>query len=170
MGDFLVGDHVDVNGRHAIVRFVGTTEFQEGEWVGVEMDMPTGKNNGTVQGVQYFECRDRYGMFVRPFVPRLIDRPVAAPPRRPRPAIQAPRPESRNTPAAGSRPDSRAASATPGITATQKRLSVSSSPVPTAQKGRSMTLRVCISNKEDNGERMNADEGDTTRARLAPPP
>jgi dynactin 1 len=115
MGDFLVGDHVDVNGRHAIVRYVGTTQFQEGEWVGVEMDMPVGKNNGTVQGVQYFECRERYGMFVRPFVPRLIDRP--APPARPRP-----RPES----------------------AAQKRLSVSNTnPTPVAQKGRSMTLRAC---------------------------
>lgn len=76
MTDYLVGDVVDVNGQHAVVRFVGLTDFQEGDWIGVELlDMPTGKNNGTVQGVQYFSCRDRYGMFVRPVVPRLIDRP-----------------------------------------------------------------------------------------------
>lgn len=94
MSDFLVGDHVDVTGLRAIVRYVGETHFMEGDWVGVELlDGPAGKNNGTVRDVQYFTCRDQYGMFVRPTVPRLIDRPAqkraAAPARQP-----APRPPS----------------------------------------------------------------------------
>lgn len=29
------------------------------------MDTPTGKNDGTVQGVQYFTCRPKHGIFVR---------------------------------------------------------------------------------------------------------
>ena len=29
------------------------------------MDTPTGKNDGTVQGIQYFTCRPKHGIFVR---------------------------------------------------------------------------------------------------------
>jgi len=123
MGEFQVNDTVDVNGQLAIVRFVGETQFQEGEWVGIELDMPTGKNNGTVQGIQYFSCGDRYGMFVRPVVPRLVQRAPA-----PVPAKRAGRPESQVGGAQGA--------GTGG-----KRLSVPP-PAPLAQKGRSMTLRV----------------------------
>lgn len=49
----------------ATVRFVGTTQFAAGTWVGVELDSPIGKNNGSVQGVVYFSCRMNYGLFLR---------------------------------------------------------------------------------------------------------
>jgi kinesin family protein 13 len=29
------------------------------------LDAPTGKNDGTVQGIQYFTCRPKHGIFVR---------------------------------------------------------------------------------------------------------
>ena len=29
------------------------------------MDTPTGKNDGTVQNIQYFVCRNKHGIFVR---------------------------------------------------------------------------------------------------------
>lgn len=49
------------------MRFVG--EVQEipgvGAWVGVELDEPTGKNDGSVKGTKYFDCKDKYGVFVR---------------------------------------------------------------------------------------------------------
>jgi dynactin complex subunit len=77
MTDWRVGDHVDVNGIAAIIRFIGSTEFSDGIWVGVELDTPNGKNDGTVQGVQYFVCPHLRGMFVRTSVPRLIERPSA---------------------------------------------------------------------------------------------
>jgi Ca2+-binding EF-hand superfamily protein/diadenosine tetraphosphatase ApaH/serine/threonine PP2A family protein phosphatase len=44
----------------------GPVDFDDGEWVGVELDKPTGKHNGTVQGKKYFECKAMHGMFVRP--------------------------------------------------------------------------------------------------------
>lgn len=48
------------------VAFYGTTQFADGNWVGVVLDEPKGKNNGTVKDVQYFTCEENYGIFVRP--------------------------------------------------------------------------------------------------------
>ncbi|CAL1542431.1 unnamed protein product [Lymnaea stagnalis] len=48
------------------VRFVGSVQFANGVWVGVELDQPEGKNDGAVKGIRYFQCRPRHGVFVRP--------------------------------------------------------------------------------------------------------
>lgn len=48
------------------VRFSGETQFAAGTWVGVELDAPEGKNDGTVQEVRYFECAPQHGLFTRP--------------------------------------------------------------------------------------------------------
>ena len=54
LAKFSVGDHVlvqrdDKQLQHGIVRFCGYTKFCEGViWVGVELDSPKGKNDGTV--------------------------------------------------------------------------------------------------------------------------
>ncbi|XP_044257426.1 kinesin-like protein KIF13A isoform X2 [Tribolium madens] len=48
-----------------VVAYIGGTEFASGTWIGVELDAPKGKNDGSVQGVRYFSCRPKYGMFVR---------------------------------------------------------------------------------------------------------
>lgn len=65
---FSSGQKVELNdGRIAVIRFVGPTSFQtEGQWVGVELEEATGKNDGSVKGERYFECRQGYGMFLRP--------------------------------------------------------------------------------------------------------
>jgi dynactin 1 len=56
------------DGRRATVRFCGITHFADGEWIGLELDEATGKNDGSVQGERYFDCEPGYGMFVRPTV------------------------------------------------------------------------------------------------------
>lgn len=68
MASFSIGDRVNLKNESGTVRYFGATSFAPGTWVGVELDNPNGKNNGTVQGTTYFECRQEgnYGVFVRP--------------------------------------------------------------------------------------------------------
>ncbi|KAF9933302.1 CAP-GLY domain-containing linker protein 1 [Linnemannia zychae] len=61
-----LGDRVAVEsmGLTGYLRFVGPTQFKTGIWAGIELDTPTGKNDGTVAGVTYFNCRENCGIFV----------------------------------------------------------------------------------------------------------
>eukprot|EP01059_Diplonema_ambulator_P036241 TRINITY_DN8970_c0_g1_i1.p1 TRINITY_DN8970_c0_g1~~TRINITY_DN8970_c0_g1_i1.p1 ORF type:complete len:262 (+),score=72.19 TRINITY_DN8970_c0_g1_i1:55-840(+) len=53
--------------RKGTVRYVGKIpELKAGYWVGVEFDEPVGKNDGSVKGKRYFECRPNYGGFTTP--------------------------------------------------------------------------------------------------------
>uniref|UniRef100_A0A8C9WCL8 Kinesin family member 13A n=1 Tax=Scleropages formosus TaxID=113540 RepID=A0A8C9WCL8_SCLFO len=60
------GEAVWVGKKSGTVHYVGGVEFAPGIWVGVELDLPVGKHNGTVQGRVYFRCPPGRGIFVKP--------------------------------------------------------------------------------------------------------
>ncbi|CAH8821841.1 unnamed protein product [Trichobilharzia szidati] len=72
-----VGCRVKIASRSVLgtVAFVGITQFSPGKWVGIILDEPKGKNNGTVQGKRYFTCEENFGIFVRPSQLTLLDGP-----------------------------------------------------------------------------------------------
>lgn len=66
-GDLVVGERVWVNGvKPGVVQYLGETQFAPGQWAGVVLDEPVGKNDGAVGGVRYFECPALQGIFTRP--------------------------------------------------------------------------------------------------------
>ncbi|XP_055012235.1 dynactin subunit 1-like isoform X4 [Boleophthalmus pectinirostris] len=62
-----IGSIVEVTGKgqRGTVAYIGATLFATGKWVGVILDEPKGKNDGTVQGKRYFTCEENHGIFVR---------------------------------------------------------------------------------------------------------
>lgn len=133
MPDFKLGQTVQLNdGRKAIVRFVGTTSFSVGEWIGVELEDKTGKNDGSVKGERYFDCPPGYGMFVKPMAVTIVAQPVA-----PKPPVRKPSRPTSFAPASG-----RTSSA--GDSALNRRKSLNApSPSPVPRVGRpSSVLRV----------------------------
>ncbi|KAM9379445.1 centrosome-associated protein 350 [Phaethornis superciliosus] len=63
--NFNVGDRVLVNKiQPGTLRFKGLTQFAKGFWAGVELDKPEGTNNGTYDGIKYFDCKEKHGIFV----------------------------------------------------------------------------------------------------------
>ncbi|KAI4884685.1 hypothetical protein NFI96_020385, partial [Prochilodus magdalenae] len=62
-----VDEYVTVgSNKNGTVRYIGPTDFADGVWVGVELDVPAGKNDGSVGGRYYFQCNPGYGVLVRP--------------------------------------------------------------------------------------------------------
>ncbi|XP_009949368.1 PREDICTED: centrosome-associated protein 350, partial [Leptosomus discolor] len=65
--NFSVGDRVLVSKvQPGTLRFKGLTNFAKGFWAGVELDKPEGNNNGTYDGVKYFDCKEKHGIFAPP--------------------------------------------------------------------------------------------------------
>lgn len=72
-----IGQAVDIKGRDEItigvIRFIGPADFPSSSnssfgsiWIGVELQKPIGKNNGSINGITYFTCPENHGLFVRP--------------------------------------------------------------------------------------------------------
>ena len=56
--------------RRGSIAFVGPVQELPGlpgaPWIGIALDEPTGKNDGSIQNVKYFHCGTNMGIFVRP--------------------------------------------------------------------------------------------------------
>ncbi|KAL3918863.1 MAG: hypothetical protein SGPRY_005843, partial [Prymnesium sp.] len=52
-------------GDTGTTRYVGPICGREGLWIGVELDTTIGMNDGTSNGVRYFECEPNRGLFTR---------------------------------------------------------------------------------------------------------
>lgn len=84
LSDFQIGQTVEFSkGVKATVQFVGNTHFSPGDWIGIELEDASGKNDGSVQGQRYFDCPSGHGMFTRPSVLKIIDESTPKPPVRP---------------------------------------------------------------------------------------
>lgn len=72
---FRVGERIFVDGvKPGTIQFIGETKFGPGDWAGVALEEPLGRNDGSVAGVKYFKCRPYYGVFSRLF--RLTRGPI----------------------------------------------------------------------------------------------
>ncbi|KAJ1354710.1 hypothetical protein KIN20_011714 [Parelaphostrongylus tenuis] len=59
-----IGSFVSVSGvGKGILRYVGEIHGKDGLYCGIELDSPTGRHNGTYQGVVYFTCPPLHGIF-----------------------------------------------------------------------------------------------------------
>ncbi|XP_058802610.1 dynactin subunit 1-like isoform X2 [Phymastichus coffea] len=62
-----IGQRVEIMGKdcQGVIAYIGHPQFAAGKWIGVVLDEPKGKNNGTIKGQIYFKCAENHGMFVR---------------------------------------------------------------------------------------------------------
>ncbi|XP_065886391.1 uncharacterized protein [Dysidea avara] len=51
--------------KRGTLRYYGVPEFADGHWCGIELDGPTGKNDGCLFGIHYFQCEENHGVFVQ---------------------------------------------------------------------------------------------------------
>lgn len=74
---FIIGQRIYVNGvKPGVIQFIGETKFAPGEWAGIVLDDLSGKNDGSVGGVRYFQCQPKKGVFSR--LTRLTRQPLDA--------------------------------------------------------------------------------------------
>ncbi|XP_066572113.1 kinesin-like protein KIF13A isoform X1 [Amia ocellicauda] len=62
----VLGEHVCFGSKTGTIHYVGAVDFAEGIWVGVELDLPAGKHDGSIHGREYFRCTPGHGVFVKP--------------------------------------------------------------------------------------------------------
>nr|XP_022907890.1 dynactin subunit 1 isoform X2 [Onthophagus taurus] len=72
---YKIGQRVELIGKdvQGSIAYFGQTQFATGRWIGLILDEPKGKNNGTIRNHTYFQCEENYGVFVRPSQVILLD-------------------------------------------------------------------------------------------------
>ena len=69
-GGWRLGQRCEGGGGYGLgtIRYVGTMtggDHSGQAWVGIELDSPCGKHDGTVHGTRYFSCRPRCGLLIK---------------------------------------------------------------------------------------------------------
>lgn len=130
MSGYQVGQIIQLaDGQLATIRYVGQTGFAAGDWIGVELEGPKGKNDGSVKGERYFDCEMNKGMFLRETAIAAIIEQAPAP-KAAAPAKKAARPSSVVSSGLGRR------GSTVPDTSVNKRMSMNAaSPSPAARPG-----------------------------------
>ncbi|KAF2077840.1 hypothetical protein CYY_000885 [Polysphondylium violaceum] len=152
-----VGSRASITGKPELglgmVKYVGMTKFAAGRWVGIELDKPAGKNDGTVQGERYFDCKPSHGIFVKTNMVTLesgdggeADDMLMPPPATPAPSgIKQPASSSIRPPSStGIRPPSSLGKGRPSLaptTSTPTPTSTSNTSPPTTATGSSSGIR-----------------------------
>lgn len=113
MTEYKLGQTVETSdGRNGTIRYIGSISAAQGQFIGLELSEPNGKNDGSVRGERYFTCKPEHGLFIRPnSIIQIISQPAPAPaPAKPKP--QPPRPSLRPTGLGGlAKPPPRASAA-----------------------------------------------------------
>lgn len=60
-----VGDVVNYGSKRGKIVYIGEVHYTRGIMIGMIMDDPVGKNDGSVKGQRYFKCSPGYGLMVR---------------------------------------------------------------------------------------------------------
>ncbi|KAJ5078419.1 ras guanine nucleotide exchange factor i-related [Anaeramoeba ignava] len=60
-----IGGKYKFSQEFCTVKFEGETHFAPGLWVGIELFEPNGKSDGTIDGIKYFDCKPKHGIFIR---------------------------------------------------------------------------------------------------------
>ena len=72
---FIIGERVNVDGiKPGRIQYIGETKFGPGDWAGVFLDEPLGKNDGCVGKTRYFTCQPKHGVFSKLY--RLTRQPI----------------------------------------------------------------------------------------------
>ncbi|CAK4765064.1 unnamed protein product [Aphanomyces euteiches] len=63
-----IGDRVCISEKELFgtVQYIGDVAGFAGPWVGIQLDVAHGKNDGSIKGHYYFRCKPQHGVFVRP--------------------------------------------------------------------------------------------------------
>ncbi|PVI07224.1 hypothetical protein DM02DRAFT_609198 [Periconia macrospinosa] len=113
--EFEVGDFVrTANNRQGTVRYIGGVTGKPDIWVGLELDGPEGKNDGSVQGERYFDCAPLHGIFTKYSDITQLIQSASAP-------VPSPSPAPRKPPSRlGAKPPAKAPATRPSSTTTTR--------------------------------------------------
>ncbi|KAJ4339424.1 hypothetical protein N0V95_007778 [Ascochyta clinopodiicola] len=107
MLQFRVGQKIETNThRTGLVKYVGPIHVADGAWLGIDLQEPTGKNDGSIRDERYFECPPQHGLFVKETdILQILSQP-APKAVAPKPKPTAPTPRSRPASVVAPRPAS----------------------------------------------------------------